>query len=87
LSTQVSGSGYLKSSTEWSYRTRRAEEVPMGVNRYMKMLSYLESRAEAYGCLDELKIDPRAARACSPGSNITVIANMLQKGITMKIKP
>jgi hypothetical protein len=58
----------------------------MGVNRYMKMPSYLESRAEAYGCLEELKIDPRATRAYSLGWNITVIASMFQKGITMKIK-
>jgi hypothetical protein len=53
----------------------------------MKMPSYLESRAEAYGCLEELQIDLRAARACTPGWNITVIASMPQKGITIKIKP
>ncbi len=53
----------------------------------MKILSYLESRAKAYGCLEELKIDPRVARACTQGWNITVIASMPQKRITMKIKP
>jgi hypothetical protein len=46
---------------------QEAEEVPTGVNRYMKMPSYLESRAEAYGCLEELKIDPKTTRACAPG--------------------
>ncbi len=51
------------------------------------MPSYLESRAEANGCLEELQIDPRAARACTQGWNITVIASMPQKGIAMKIKP
>ncbi len=50
------------------------------------MRSNLESRAEAYGCLKELQIDPRAARACTPGWDITVIASMPQKGVTMKIK-
>ncbi len=53
----------------------------------MKMPSYLESRAKAYGCLEELQIDPRAAKAYTPGWNITVIASMPQKGITVKIKP
>jgi hypothetical protein len=53
----------------------------------MKMPSYLESRAEAYGCLEELQIDTRDTRACNPGWNITVIASMPQKGITMKMKP
>jgi hypothetical protein len=53
----------------------------------MKMPSYLESRAEAYGGLEELQIDLRAARACTPGWDITVIAGMPQKGVTMKIKP
>jgi hypothetical protein len=52
----------------------------------MKMLSYLESRAEVYGCLEELQIDPRATNACTLGWNITVIASMPQKRITMKIK-
>jgi hypothetical protein len=41
----------------------------MGVTRYRKMLSYLESRAKAYGRLEELNIDPRAARAYSLGWN------------------
>ncbi len=67
-------------------QTRRAEEIPMGVNRYMKMLSYLENRANAYGCLEELEIDPRAMRACTPGWRITVIASVLQRGISLKIK-
>jgi hypothetical protein len=53
----------------------------------MKMLSYLESIAEAYGHLKELEIDPRAARGYTPGWHITVIASMPQKGIPMKIKP
>jgi hypothetical protein len=53
----------------------------------MKMPSYLESRAKAYGCLEELEIDPRAARACTLSWNITVIVSMPQKGITMKINP
>jgi hypothetical protein len=58
----------------------------MRVNRYVKMPSYLESRAKVYGRLEELQIDHRAARACTPGWNITVIASIPQKGITMKIK-
>jgi hypothetical protein len=33
----------------------------------MKMPSYFESRAEAYGRLEELKVDPKTARACTPG--------------------
>jgi hypothetical protein len=52
----------------------------------MKMPSYLESRAKVHGCLEELHIDPRTTRACTPGWNITVTASMPQKGITMKIK-
>ncbi len=51
------------------------------------MMSYLENQAEAYGCLEELKIDPKKARACSPVGRITVEAVMPQTGITMKIKP
>ncbi len=51
------------------------------------MPSYLENRVEAYECLEDLQIVPRTARACTPGWNITVIASMPQKGITMKIKP
>jgi hypothetical protein len=53
----------------------------------MKMPSYLENQAEAHGHLVGLKVDPRAARACTPGWNITVIASMPQKGTTTKIKP
>jgi hypothetical protein len=52
----------------------------------MKMPPYLESRAKAYGRVEELQIDPRATRACTPGWNIAVIASMPQKEITMKIK-
>jgi hypothetical protein len=59
----------------------------MGVNRYIKMPSYLESRAKVYGCLEELEIDPRTARACTPGWDITVEVRMPQTGITMKMKP
>ena len=53
----------------------------------MKMLSYLKSRAEAYGCLEELEVDPKTTRACTPGWSITVKAVMPHTGITMKIKP
>jgi hypothetical protein len=59
----------------------------MRVNRSMKMPSYLENQAEAYGCLEELKIDLKKARACTPGWSFTFIASMPAKGITMKIKP
>jgi hypothetical protein len=52
----------------------------------MKMPSYHESRAEPYGRLEELEIDPRTARACTPGWDITVEARMAQTGITMKMK-
>jgi hypothetical protein len=52
----------------------------------MKMPSYLESRVKAYGRLEELQIDPKAARTCTPGWNITIIASMPQIGIKMKIK-
>ncbi len=51
------------------------------------MPSHLESKAEAYGCLEELKINPRTARACTPGFDITVEARMAQTGINMKMKP
>ncbi len=51
------------------------------------MPSYLESRAEAYGRLEELEIDPKTVRACTPGWNFTVIASMPQKGINIKKKP
>ena len=53
----------------------------------MKMLSYLESRAEAYGHLEELDIDPNTMRACTMGWNITVEAVMPHTGITMMMKP
>jgi hypothetical protein len=53
----------------------------------MKMPSYLENQAEAYGCLEELEIDSKKARACILGWSFTVIASMPAKGITMKIKP
>jgi hypothetical protein len=53
----------------------------------MKMLSYIESRTAAYGCLEGLKIDPvTTVRACTPRWDISAIARMPQKGITMKIK-
>ncbi len=51
------------------------------------MPTYLESQAEAYGHLEELKIDSKKAWVCSPGWSFTVIASMPVKGITMKIKP
>jgi hypothetical protein len=53
----------------------------------MKMPSYLESGAEAYGCLEELKVVSETARACTPGSSITVEAVLPSAGITMKMKP
>jgi hypothetical protein len=53
----------------------------------MKMPFYPKSQAEAYGCLEELKIDPKNVRPCTPGWNITVQAVMPHTGITMKIKP
>ncbi len=52
----------------------------------MKMLSYIKDRAAAYGCLEELQVDPRTARACTLGWDIYVYAWMPQKGITMKMK-
>jgi hypothetical protein len=52
----------------------------------MMMLSYLESSAKAYGCLEVLKVDPKTARACIPGWSITVEAVMPHTGITMKMK-
>jgi hypothetical protein len=52
----------------------------------MKMMTYIENRAGAYGCLEELKIDPRTTRACNPGWDMIVIARMPQKGITTKMK-
>jgi hypothetical protein len=52
----------------------------------MKMPSYFENRAAAYGCLEELEIDPMTVRACTPVWDTSVIARMPQKGITMKMK-
>ena len=42
----------------------------------MKMLSYLENQAEAYGRLEELEVDSKKARACTPGWSFAVIASM-----------
>jgi hypothetical protein len=53
----------------------------------MKMSSYLESRAEAYGHLKEFGVDPKTARACIPGWSITVEAVMPHTGIIMEMKP
>jgi hypothetical protein len=53
----------------------------------MKLPSYLENQEEAYGCLEELEIDPKNARACTPGWIITVEAVMPHTRITMKMKP
>jgi hypothetical protein len=53
----------------------------------MKMLSHRENQAKAYGCMEELKIDSKKARPCTPGWSITVEAVMLHTGITMKMKP
>ncbi len=50
------------------------------------MLSYIKNRAEAYGPLEELVVDPVTARLCTPGWDITVTARMPQKEITMKMK-
>ncbi len=39
----------------------------------MKMPSYLENQAEAYGLLEELDIvDPKKTKACTLGWSITV---------------
>jgi hypothetical protein len=48
--------------------------------------SYIKNRAAAYGCPEELKIDPMNAMAWALGWDISVIARMPQKGITMKMK-
>jgi hypothetical protein len=53
----------------------------------MKMPSFLESRAEAYGHLEELEVVPKTARACILGWNITVEAVMPHTGIAMKMEP
>ncbi len=50
------------------------------------MRYYIQDRAVAYGCLEELDIDPMTVRACTPTWNISVIARMPQKEITMKMK-
>ncbi len=50
------------------------------------MPSYIQDRAAVYGHLEELQIDPRSTRACTPGWDINVYACMPQKGITMKMK-
>jgi hypothetical protein len=50
------------------------------------MPSYIENRAAAYGCLEELVVDPMTVMVCTPGWNISVPARMPQKGITMKMK-
>jgi hypothetical protein len=52
----------------------------------MIMPSYLENQAEAYRCLEELQIDLKKARVCTPGWSFTVIASMPAKGNTMRIK-
>jgi hypothetical protein len=44
--------------------------------RFMKMLSYIDNRAVVYSCLEELEVDPMAARVCTPGWDISVIAKM-----------
>jgi hypothetical protein len=50
------------------------------------MLSYMENPARAYGCLEELDVDPMTMKVCIPGWDIIVSAKMPQKGITMKMK-
>ncbi len=50
------------------------------------MPTYIKDRAVAYGCLEELKINPRFARSCPWSWDIIVIAQMPQKGIIMKMK-
>jgi hypothetical protein len=52
----------------------------------MKMPSYLESRAKAYGHLEELEVDPLTMMACTPGWSTTVEAVIPSAGITMKMK-
>jgi hypothetical protein len=52
----------------------------------MKMPSYLKSRAEAYGCLEERKVVPETAKACTPSWCITVEAVMPSTRITIKMK-
>ena len=50
------------------------------------MPSYIQDRAAAYGCLEELQIDPRTTRACTLGWDMALYAWMPQKEITMKMK-
>jgi hypothetical protein len=52
----------------------------------MKMPTYIQDRASAYGCLEELEIDPMTAWACTLERDISVIATMPQKGITIEMK-
>jgi len=47
---------------------------------------YLESREKAYGRLEELEIDPRTARACTPHWDIIIEVRMPHTGITMTMK-
>jgi hypothetical protein len=53
----------------------------------MKMLSYLKSKAKAYGRLEELEVIPETARACTLGWSITVEVVLPSAGITMMMKP
>jgi hypothetical protein len=53
---------------------------------YMRIPFYIQDRAAVYGCLEELQIDPRTTRACTPELDINVYAWMPQKGITLKLK-
>ena len=52
----------------------------------MKIPFYLESREKAHGCLEELEIDPRTARACTPHWDIIIEVRMPHTGITMTMK-
>jgi hypothetical protein len=52
----------------------------------MKMPSYLENWTATYGHLIEFNFDPMAMRVCILGWDITVIAKMPRKGITLKMK-
>ncbi len=50
------------------------------------MPSYIQDRTVAYGCFEEVIVDPMTGRAFTPGWDIPVTARMPQKGITMKMK-
>ncbi len=50
------------------------------------MPSYIMNQAAVCGCLEELKVDLMVTRVCTPGWDITVIAKIPQKRITMKMK-